>query len=467
MRVLLTGATGLIGREVGKLLVANGHEVRVLSRDPRRAGRDLPFPAMAFEWDSESETFPSEALTGIEGVIHLAGEPIAEGRWTEDKKRKIRDSRVQGTRRLVQALLSRKETDGRTDLKAFVSGSAIGYYGDRDDETLTEASPKGEGFLADLVAEWEAQPDLLKAALGPAVRVAKVRTGVVFTRRGGALAKMLPVFTRGVGGKLASGQQWMSWIHIEDIARLFVFCLENPGAEGVFNGTAPEPARNDRFTVALSRAVGRPVFLPVPETALKLALGEMASALLGSQRVIPQRAQELGFEFRFPELVPALEDLGGPLKDGQHELVAEQWVPKSPEEVFPYFCNERNLEELTPPFLSFKVMGKSTDAIEEGTLIDYKLKLHGVPFSWRTKIEAWQPVKKFVDTQLKGPYRKWHHTHEFQPLGGGTLLRDRVLFKLPLGILGDTLGGWKVHKDVQQIFTFRRQKIRELFGAQP
>lgn len=463
MRILITGATGLIGKEVGKLLAGQGHEISVASRHPDRAKLELPFPARVFRWDGEQEKFPVEAVSGQDAIIHLAGEPIADGLWTEERKKRIRDSRVIGTRRIIEAI-GEIESSART-LKTFVLGSAIGFYGDREDEILTEESGGGEGFLAEVVRDWENEAWALRnSEAGKGVRVCAVRTGVVLSRQGGALAKMLPIFTRGVGGKLGRGQQWMSWIHIKDISRLIAFCLETASIEGVVNGVAPEPTRNDRFTIELARSVGRPVFLPVPETALKTALGEMSSALLDSQRVRPVKAQEHGFQYVHPELVEALRELGEPLKNGQHELFAEQWVPKKPEEVFPYFCSETNLEELTPPFLSFNVIGKSTDEIGEGTLIDYKLKLHGVPVKWRTRIDEWKPSEKFVDTQLSGPYRKWHHTHEFIPFAGGTLLRDRVLYRLPLGWLGDAAAGWKVSRDVQTIFAYRRKKIGELFS---
>ena len=466
MRVLVTGATGLIGKEIGKLLVESGHELVVVSRNPAKARLDLPFPAEIFAWQGESEQFPKAALQGVEGVIHLAGESVASGRWTPERKKSIRDSRVMGTRRLVEAISQLGNSDH--PLKTFISGSAIGIYGDRGDEILTEDSAPGGDFLSHVTRDWEGEADALtRNSKTKHIRVAKIRTSVVISRHGGALEKMLPVFSRGLGGKLGSGQQWMSWIHLEDIARLFVFALETENVSGALNGAAPEPARNERFTVALARALGRSVFLPVPDAALKVALGEMSEAVLGSQRVSAAYVQELGFQFRHPELVPALEEICAPLKQSQHELLAEQWVPKTPHEIFPYFCSEKNLEELTPPFLNFKVIGKSTPEIKEGTLIDYRLGLYGMGVKWRTLIETWKPSGSFVDIQLKGPYRRWHHTHEFIPMGGGTLLRDRVVYQLPLGIFGDLAAGWKVTGDVNAIFAYRRKKINELFGSLP
>lgn len=456
MKILITGATGLIGKELGKKLVEAGHAIHALSRHPDRAQMDLPFPAKIFKWESGHSEFPRAALDGVEAVINLAGEPIADKRWTPEQKARIRDSRILGTRHLIEAI-----SVSSTKPKVFLQGSAIGYYGNRGDEILTESSEIGKGFLAEVVRDWEAEAEKVSAF---GTRLVLVRTAVVFSAHGGALERLFPVFEKGLGGQLGNGQQWMSWIHLDDLVRTFIFALENPSLSGVVNGSAPEPARNDRFTHALCRAIGRSEFLPVPTIALKLALGETATAILESQRVKPEKLQQAGFEYRFPELVPALQNVAEAHRDGEHELLTEQWVPRQVDEIFPYFCDEKNLEALTPPFLNFRVLKKSTHSIEHGTEIDYRLSLHGVPFSWRTRIEEWTPGIRFVDLQLKGPYAKWHHTHDFVPFAGGTLLRDRVRYKMPLGRIGDALSGWKVHRDVNQIFSFRRKKIHELFG---
>jgi ligand-binding SRPBCC domain-containing protein len=198
---------------------------------------------------------------------------------------------------------------------------------------------------------------------------------------------------------------------------------------------------------------------------LKLALGEMSASVLDSQRALPEKAEQLGFKFLHPEIAEALNEICAPLRDNQHEIFSEQWLPLKPEQLFPFYCDEKNLESLTPPFLKFKVLNKSTDQIDSGTLINYKLSLHGVAFDWQTEIRDWQPNKRFVDTQLKGPYSKWYHEHDFIPLGGGTLIRDRVSYKLPLGALGDTFAGWKVSGDVEKIFAYRREVIDQQFGA--
>lgn len=461
MRVLMTGATGLIGKEVGKKLIEAGHDLVVLTRDPDRARKELPFPAQAFQWDSSStqgsdqDSDLAAALSKVEGVIHLAGESIAAGRWTEKQKKKIRDSRVNGTRELVSALL-----DAQAPLKVFVLGSAVGFYGATGENAVDESGPRGTGFLADVTQDWEAQVEPLASK----TRVAIVRTSMVLSRHGGALEKLLPLFERGVAGRLGDGRQWMSWIHLEDISSLFVFALENKDARGVLNGAAPEPVRNQSFTEGLAAALGRPAILPVPTAALKLALGEMSDMILDSQRVVPTQTEKAGFKFQYPRFEDAIGEIATPLKGGQHEIFSEQWLPLKPEELFPFYCDEKNLEKLTPDFMGFKVLNKSTPEIREGTLINYRLSLHGIPFKWQTQIKDWKPNERFVDTQLSGPYQKWHHVHDFIPFGGGTLVRDRVTYKLPLGFLGDTVAGWKVGNQVGQIFDYRREVIDKKFG---
>ncbi len=455
MRVLMTGATGLIGRELGKLLAARGDALVCLVRDPGKAR--LPFPAVCIGWDPTREV-PAEALAGVDAIVNLAGEPIADGRWTRATKDLIRDSRVLGTRRLVRALL-----DHGGQARVFVQGSAIGYYGDRGDEVLTGASAKGTGFLADLVVHWEAELRVL-ASRRPDVRVPVVRTGIVLSRHGGALAKMLPLFRAGVAGRLGDGSQWMSWIHIDDIARLFLHALDS-AATGPLEGAAPAPVTNRTFTKVVCTALDVFENAPVPSLAIRALYGEMGSLVLGSTRVLPRRAAAAGFDWKFATIDDACADLLLPLRGNGREKRCEQWVPHAPADVWPFFCDEKNLEALTPAFLNFRVTGKSTPEIGDGTLIDYRLTLERIPLSWQSRIEAWEPPRRFVDTQVKGPYAQWHHTHEFVPLGGGTLIRDVVAWRPPLGWIGSTAAGWKIESYVDRIFAYRASRIAERFDG--
>jgi hypothetical protein len=457
LRVLLTGATGLIGRELGKTLAARGDELVCLVRDPAGARRRLPFPAQCHAWD-DTRPVPAEAMRDVDAVVHLAGEPVADTRWSVEKKVRIRDSRVQGTRRLVRAVL---ESGGR--LRAFVHGSASGYWGDRGDEVLDAGSAKGDGFLADVVEAWEGELEPLRDRR-PELRVPVVRTGIVLARDGGALAEMLPMFRVSAAGRLGGGGQWMSWIHLDDVVRLFVHALDSAGS-GVLEGVAPRPATNREFTTALCRALGVVENLPVPARAVHALFGERAAIVLGSTRIEPSATRASGFAFRFEAIDRALDDLLEPLRGGVWQRTWEQWLPHPPERLWPFFCDAHNLEEITPPFLGFRVLRVSTPEMRAGTRIDYRLRLNGVPFHWQTLIERWDPPRRFVDLQARGPYALWHHTHDFVPMGAGTLMRDTVRYRLPAGWLGRVAGGWKVGADVERIFEYRALKVDQRFGT--
>ncbi len=277
MNITISGASGFIGRHLLKSLATAGHAPRALSRHAP----------------------PAESLREADVVIHLAGEPIAQ-RWTVEAKRRIRESRVTGTRDLVEALATLPRRP-----QALICASAIGYYGSRGDEILTESSVPGSGFLPELCVAWEGEA---QAAEAFGIRVVRMRTGVVLDAGGGALQRMLPPFRMGVGGRLGSGRQWMSWIHLEDLAGLFQFAVESR-VRAPLNGVAPYPVTNSDFTRELARALGRPAVFPVPGFALRLIFGEMADVLLASQRVAPAAAEAAGFRFRFPQLAPALASL--------------------------------------------------------------------------------------------------------------------------------------------------------------
>ncbi|MEA3212151.1 MAG: uncharacterized protein QOE70_5208 [Chthoniobacter sp.] len=292
MNLGITGATGFVGGTIVDLALRRGHEVIAFTRRPERA---IPGCTMrAF-----SLTAPPD-LTGCEAIIHLAGESVA-GLWTAAKKRRIRESRVQGTRRLVEAIQASAQKP-----EVLVCGSAIGFYGDHGDGDLTEQSPAGTGFLAETVTAWEAE-----ALQAQDVRTVLLRTSLVLGKNGGALQVMAPVFRAALGGPIGDGRQWMPWIHLEDEARLALFAVENLDVRGPLNAAAPWPVRNGDFTQTLARTLRRPAFFRVPAFALRILLGDFSHELLDSKRVLPAAALEHGFGFRFSELAPALKDLLG------------------------------------------------------------------------------------------------------------------------------------------------------------
>ncbi len=453
MNILLTGGTGWIGKSLGVELVRRGHKIIGLSRDVKKAKRMAPYPATWLEWAVGESSLPAE-LDGrmpIDAVINLVGEPVAGGkRWTEAVKKEIELSRVQPTAQLAAFVMRHK-------IPVFVSASAIGYYGERGDEVLTEVSRVGQGFLAKVCEDWETSAFLAKSV----ARCVCLRIGIVLGRGGGALEKMVPLFQMGLGGPLGSATQWMSWIHYQDVERLLLECLENPKVQGVVNATAPQPVRQKEFATTLARVLKKPALLKTPEFVVKALFGELAQVVLSSQRVLPQVAQEQGFLFSFPHLAGALADLLAPESNKECVLEEQQFINRKLEEVFPFYASEKNLERLTPPFLHFLVLAKNTETLQEGTLIDYRLKLFGIPFYWRTQILHWQPPQQFVDQQLTGPYKLWHHTHRFEVLGSGTLITDRVRYQVPLGDLGAWVAGWKVKQMVKEIFSYRRTVLAE------
>ncbi len=299
MKVLVSGAGGLVGSELVPTLERAGHTVVRLVRTPPRDGSEI-------QWDPMGGRLDAAALeaAGIEGVIHLAGENIAEGRWSAEQKQRIRDSRVKGTQLLASTLARMAQPPA-----VLVSASATGFYGDRGDEILTEDSPSGSDFLSAVCREWEAATQPAEQA---GIRVVHARFGIILSPEGGALAKMLPPFRLGAGGPFGSGRQWMSWIALEDAVGAVLRSLMNDHLRGPVNVVAPNAVRNAEFARVLGHVLGRPAAVPAPAFALRLMLGEMADALLLSgQHVQPARLTAAGFAFRYPELEGALRHLLG------------------------------------------------------------------------------------------------------------------------------------------------------------
>jgi len=303
-KVAITGASGLIGSALSNLLTTGGHEVVPVTRS--RADADA---GKGVYWSIEDEVIDEEGLVGVDAVVHLAGEPINAMRWTEEKKRAIRESRVKGTR-----LLSRTVAQLPGGPEAMICASAVGYYGHRKDEVVTEESSRGKGFLAETVEAWE---EASKRAEGAGIRVARVRFGLVLSPAGGALPKMLWAFKSGLAGRIGSGRQYVPWIDLDDVTGLLYHAVMDPEARGILNGTAPNPVTNATFTDILGRILHRPTVVPVPSLAVKAALGEMGEELLlTGQRARPVRTEKLGYQFRFRDLEESLRHQLGRHDDG-------------------------------------------------------------------------------------------------------------------------------------------------------
>jgi len=306
MRVIITGGTGLIGRALSANLAADGHEVVVLSRAPERA-RGLPAGVRAERWDGRTADGWAALADGADAIVNLAGANISGGglfprRWTDERKRLIRESRLNAGRAVVDAV---RQTSRKP--RAVIQASGISVYGPRGDEPIAEDGPPGQDFLAGFAAhEWEPSTAPVEAM---GVRRAVIRSGIVLGKTDAALRPMLLQFRLFAGGPIGSGKQWLSWIHPTDEARAIRFLIENQSATGPFNLTAPQAVTNAQFARTLGRVMGRPCWLPLPGSAMKAAFGEMADLLLTGQRGVPRRLLDLGFQFRFPELEGALRDI--------------------------------------------------------------------------------------------------------------------------------------------------------------
>jgi uncharacterized protein len=302
MKILVTGATGFIGSKLVRALCAKNFDVVAPVRDVARAKLKLPPQVDCIPWPDAQAALPAGCTEGVEGVIHLLGESIADSRWTKNRKKALVDSRIKSSERLFEAFTHQQSRA----LKVFVSASAVGFYGDRQDEVLSEESSGATDFLGTLVRDWENAAKMF-SQIG--ARVVCIRTGIVLGADGGAMAKLLPIFRRGLGGKLGSGCQWMSWIHIDDLVEVYVKALTTNEISGPINAVAPKPVRNSEFTRSLAKALGKSALIPVPAIALRLALGELADVLLGGALVMPGKLQTAGFHFRHQDLSESLQDL--------------------------------------------------------------------------------------------------------------------------------------------------------------
>ncbi len=473
MRILLTGGTGFVGQSLGKLLVKNGHEVVVITRNKKSAYLHLSYPADVIEWNLNEKELSVESWPKVEAVVHLMGENVGEGRWTPERKESIRVSRVRATQNLLKNIPA--------SVKTFVGASAIGIYGDTQSLEVSEESVINPGnissaasqisennsrsendFLKDICIQWEAAMQVPST-----VRKVGFRLGVVLVADGGALLKVLPIFRSNLGAALGSGKQWMSWIHRQDLCEMMLQSVESDKWEGVYNSVSPSPVTNQDFTKALCKALDVFEGPAVPAIILEAKFGEMAQIILGSQRVKSDRVSQMNFQFLYSDLSMALKECLKDIRKGEEIIYAEQYLDLPIETVFDFFAEAKNLESITPPLLNFAIEKMSTSEIQEGTLIDYKLKVHGVPLGWKTLIREWKPPFQFIDEQLKGPYVQWIHLHQFERLGEGTLMTDLVRYRLPLGVLGKLVAGSFVRSDVEKIFSYRRQRVPELLGLIP
>ena len=423
MKILITGATGFIGKELLKVLDQGNHEITVLTRNIETSQFHIPIYCQVYQWNPLVSPLKTKILKGVDAVINLAGENIASKFWTEKRKNELISSRIMTTRRIVQAIQAMHIRP-----KFFISASAIGFYGNKGNKELNELSQKGNGFLSKICQSWENEIFKCKD-LG--VRTVSLRLGMVLGNNGGALEKMIPVFKLCGGGRLGNGMQWMSWIHIKDVVNMIVFLMENNAVEGIINAVSPNPIKNKEFTKTLGDFLRRPTIMTIPGFILKFILRDLSDLLLHSQKVSSVKIRNHGFKFQFPIFIDALKEI---CSHSYHEISIKQWVPQPLGKTFSFFKDAKNLEQLTPKFLNFKILKQSTPEIQSGTEFTYRLSLHGLPIIWKSEIKDWVPNHKFSDTQTKGPYKHWYHTHKFEEKDGGTLIHQLALVYIHNGL---------------------------------
>jgi hypothetical protein len=356
-----------------------------------------------------------------------------------------------------------------------VSGSAVGYYGDRGDESLNETSSHRDDFLSQLCQDWESAAQRASAF---GVRVVLARTGVVLGRAGGALAQMLPPFLLGAGGPIGSGRQYFPWIHLHDFVTLIATAVSDDRYVGPVNGVAPEQATSRTFARALGAALHRPAVLPTPTLALRAIFGEAAVVLLASQRVEPQTAQRLGFAWTFASLDAALRDIiAGPPVDitplttapaaapGAKFVLQTTTVVNAPiEQTFAFFSKVGNLGLITPAAMAFRIEGR-IPPMGEGAVINYRVRVGVLPIRWQTRIVSWEPGRSFADVQDSGPYSVWRHEHVFTARGKQTVMEDRVYYTPRVGLVAGLTNRLFVAPKLRDIFQYRADVIRLRFGA--
>ena len=468
MRVIVTGATGFIGRAVIRRLLRDQHEVVAHVRDVARA-EALLGPAVRCVTDDGL----AGAVDGAGAIVNVAGEPMLPARWTQKKRERILRSRVGTTEKIVAAI---RAATRRPDV--LVSQSAVGFYGEWPEGPCPEDRGPGTDFLAQVCVAWEGAARQAEA-LG--VRVVRVRTGFVLGPEEGGLATMVTPFRFGIGGPLGRGDQPLSWIHIDDEVEAIVQLLRDLPLSGPVNLTTGTVPQRELATM-IGRVLHRPSAIPAPAPVLKTLFGEASGAILGGQEAPPEALRRAGYQHLFPHFGEALADVldassilvVDPEDVPEHAYLAERkpsWELRSVldvaapvETVFAWFSQPENLPMVTPPASALVLKTPPPIAMQEGTDIDYELPIAGLRAAWRTHVVSWDPPRSFVDVATQGPFRCWWHEHRFEPTATGTHIRDRVLFSAPLGPLGRAAEAAWVRPMLQRLFLYRRNAIRQRFA---
>ena len=444
--LLIAGGTGLIGRELGQILARKGYNLFVLTRNPDQSLLNTPYPHQPISWKDLSSPVGQNIFQKMDGIINLTGANIAGKKWTKKYKEKLWKSRVNTSKHLVSLCNQYPKR-----IRCFLSASAIGYYGNRNKPTFEGDSP-GSGFLPSLCQEWEQAVQKLN------IRWVIFRIGIVFSAKGGFLSHITPFIQKGLGGTMGDGRQIVSWIDIGDLTRMFVFALEN-NLSGVFNCVAPHTATNREIVNAIAKQFQMKPFFSVPALLPRLILGEMSQLILNSQNISCNKINQAGFQFRISHWQNSLKNHIPKQIKTEKRLIFEQWVPHERKDVFSFFSLSNNLQKITPSFLRMRIRFASDKKLKQGSIIKFKFKLYGITIRWTASITAWNPSEQFTDIQKKGPFKMWSHQHSFKSLGKGTLVQDTISYIPPFGILINFLIGWKIQKDIQRIFKYRKKAL--------
>jgi len=450
--IVVAGATGFIGQELGIALVRSGYAVVVLTRSPKNYAGKMAFPCELVATGKNNTAQIEKAIGSAYAVINLAGQSIDSGSWNFTGKHSVYESRLGPLRELVAAVKK-----AALPPKLFLQASASGYYGKTND-LCTEDHPPGDSFLAKVCVDIEAEGQKVEEV---GTKFIAMRLGVVLGF-GGALEKINQLYASGVGTRFLGEDAPFPWVSISDVIRAFVFMLEQADARNIkqpVNIVGPTLASLHDLHNAMLKVHGTQIAPPAPVWIVRKLAAKKAALLFDSARVVPLTLTENNFVFSDQTIEQALDKIFVPNRKGQFRLVKKQFVQADLDQIWKFFSLPQNLEAITPPWLQFKIKSLSTETMGNGTTILYQLRLKGIPVTWKSLISDFEDKKQFKDEQVTGPYRVWEHTHKFEPLGNGVLIIDDIVFSLPLGKVGTMIASWYVQKDVGQIFSYRASVV--------
>lgn len=455
-KVLLAGGSGFIGQELGLELVRRGYKVVVLTRNPEQVKNTFSFPCEIAEFSLENLAGLQVVCTGAFAIINLAGQPIDTGNWNLHGKKSVYESRLKVARLLgsLIELLPKKP-------EVWIQASATGIY-PADGAVWSDNKPVPDdgSYLAKVCHDLEKE---VAQAAGAGVRCCFLRFGVVLGH-GGAFAQLASLYGSGVGAPFINSDKFaFPWVHINDAVGAAVFALETSVLQGPVNVVADESTTLNDLHAAMCNHFGLQLVPPVPAAVIRIADRRKHALLFANPMVRAEKLRGQAFKFQYNLIGQALKDLNAPVH-GHSRLVKSQFVGAEPADVWHFFSQPENLQRITPPWLKFRIKSISTKHMQQGTEITYRLRLKGIPMTWKSLISKWAEGDSFVDEQITGPYRTWHHTHSFEKLSHGVLIRDDVAYQLPLGKLGAMAAGWLVRKDIEQIFSHRSKIVGHYFS---